>query len=125
MIRFADPRVIRFADPHVIRFGDPIRIQYAGPLHFDSDDVLSMLRTVQAVVTHLEGFPVERATKACLRATHYGSRSYATIKNILRQGLDLAPLPASTPAAPSLTSPRFARPIGELWHTKEASDELH
>ena len=92
---------------------------------FDSDDVLSMLRTVQAVVTHLEGFPVERATKACLRATHYGSRSYATIKNILRQGLDLAPLPASTPAAPSLTRPRFARPIGELWHTKEASDELH
>ena len=92
---------------------------------FDSDDVLSMLRTVQAVVTHLEGYPVERATKACARATHYGSRSYAAIKNILRQGLDLAPLPATTPTAPSLPCPRFARPIGELWHAKEASDELH
>ena len=32
---------------------------------FDSDDVLSMLRTVQAIVTHLEGFPRERAAAAC------------------------------------------------------------
>jgi hypothetical protein len=28
---------------------------------FDADDVLSMLRTVQSVVTHLEKFPRERA----------------------------------------------------------------
>ncbi len=63
---------------------------------FDADDVLSMLRTVQAVVTHLEKFPRERAIAACLRAQHYGSRSYGVIKNILRQGLDLQPLPATT-----------------------------
>lgn len=37
---------------------------------FDSDDVLSQLRKVQAIVTHLEGFPVQRARVACLRAEH-------------------------------------------------------
>src|SRR5262249_36229042 len=61
---------------------------------FDSDDVLSMLRTVQSTVTHLERFPRERAVAACARAAYYGSTSYGAIKNILRQGLDLQPLPA-------------------------------
>jgi hypothetical protein len=92
---------------------------------FDSDDVLSMLRTVQSVVTHLEKFPRERAVAACLRAQHYGSTSYGVIKNILRQGLDLAPLPAAS-TAPALTAPRFARPIGELLHkNQENHDELN
>lgn len=53
---------------------------------FDSDDVLSMLRTVQAIVVHLETFPVERATAACKRASAYGSYEYRAIKNILRDG---------------------------------------
>lgn len=94
---------------------------------FDADDVLSMLRTVQAVVTHLEKFPRSRAVGACLRAQHYGSTSYGVIKNILRQGLDLQPLPAAS-TTPALTSPRFARPIGELLHknpNQENHDELH
>jgi transposase len=34
---------------------------------FDSDDVLSMLRTAQAIVAHLERFPVERAIATCAR----------------------------------------------------------
>ena len=92
---------------------------------FDADDVLSMLRTVQSVVTHLEKFPRERAVAACLRAQHFGSKSYGVLKNILRQGLDLQPLPTTAPA-PALASPRFARPIGELIHrNKENHDELH
>lgn len=90
---------------------------------FDSDEVLSMLRTVQAVVTHLEKFPRERAANACIRAQHYGSTSYGAIKNILRQGLDLQP-PPSTPTSEPLANPRFARPIGELFH-KENHDELN
>lgn len=53
---------------------------------FDSDDVLSMLRTVQAIVVHLETFPVERATAACKRASAYGSYEHRAIKNILRDG---------------------------------------
>ena len=76
---------------------------------FDSDDVLSQLRAVQAIVTHLETFPVERARAACRRAEHFGSYGYAAVKSILRRGLDLEPLPDSGPAGSSLASPRFAR----------------
>jgi len=60
---------------------------------FDSDDVLYQLRKVQAVVTHLETFPRERARSAARRALHYGCLEYAGIKNILRKALDLEPLP--------------------------------
>jgi transposase len=77
---------------------------------FDSDDVLSQLRAVQAVVTHLETFPVERARAACRRAEHFGCYGYGTLKNILRQGLDMLPLSEAPPPAPALTPPRFARP---------------
>ncbi len=38
---------------------------------FDSDDVLYMLRAVQATVTHLERFPRERAEAASRRASHF------------------------------------------------------
>ena len=47
---------------------------------FDSDDVLSMLRAVQAVVRHLERFPKERAEAACRRASFFGTYGYAGIK---------------------------------------------
>lgn len=90
---------------------------------FDSDDVLSMLRTVQAIVTHLEKFPATRATAACLRAQHFGSYQYRTIKNILRDGLDLTPL-ATTTATP-LEAPRFARPVSELLHRSKDKDHEH
>ena len=76
---------------------------------FDSDDVLSQLRTVQAIVTHLETFPVERARAACQRAAHYGSYGYRSLKTILRRGLDLEPLEAASAVEPPLTQPRFAR----------------
>ena len=76
---------------------------------FDSDDVLSQLRAVQGIVTHLETFPVERARGACRRAEHFASYGYGALKNILRRGLDLEPLPEATPAA-ATTTPRFARP---------------
>jgi transposase len=88
---------------------------------FDSDDVLSMLRPVQAIVAHLEKFPVERAVATCTRAAHHGSYQYRTIKNILRDGLDLKPL--VKPTCAPLAAPRFARPIGELLHRTEATRE--
>jgi transposase len=91
---------------------------------FDSDDVLSMLRTVQAMVTHLEKFPVERAVAACARAHHFGSHRYGTIKNILRDGLDLSPVGATTtPSSGALTAPRFARTIHELVDRAEVIHE--
>jgi len=75
---------------------------------FDSDDVLLQLRKVQAVVTYLERFPASRAKAACRRALFFACLDYAAIKNILRKGLDLHPLPTTTTRVWSKQS-RFAR----------------
>lgn len=88
---------------------------------FDSDDVLHQLRAVQAIVTHLERFPVERAENASARAIFYGNYSPRGIKDILTKALDQQPLPNSTPAVTrDDTRPRFARNPRELLsHTSE------
>ncbi|WP_437313105.1 IS21 family transposase [Sorangium sp. So ce385] len=79
---------------------------------FDADDVLSQLRKVQAIVTHLEKFPKERAQAACRRASHYGNLSYQGVRDILRRGLDFEPSPQSAaPAAWAEAPPRFARDL--------------
>jgi hypothetical protein len=94
---------------------------------FDSDDVLSQLRAVQAILTHLEGFPPQRAQAAARRAHFYGTYTYRGLKNILRQGLDLQPLPLAlaAPATPSLPQPRFARSVAELLHPTRVSHEVN
>ena len=80
-----------------------------------SDDVLHQLHPVQCIVRHLEGFPVERAAAACRRASFYGSFGYGALKNILRKGLDLEPLPSVVvPSDVSTSRPRFARNVQEL-----------
>jgi len=78
---------------------------------FDSDDVLSKLRIVQAIVTHLQTFPQERARAACRRALHYRNFTYAGIKDILRRGIDLVPLPGGGNKLEDHWShkPRFSR----------------
>ncbi len=78
---------------------------------FDSDDVLQKLRQVQAVVTHLQGFPEQRANAACERALYYGNHTYAGIKDILKRGLDLIPIPTASNrlAEHWSTKPRFSR----------------
>jgi transposase len=82
---------------------------------FDQDEVLSMLRTVQAIVTHLERFPSQRAEAASARALHFGNLTYGGIKDVLRRALDLQPLPPAPTALPaSLPTPRFARSPVEL-----------
>ncbi len=93
---------------------------------FDSDDVLSQLRPVQAVVTHLERHPVERAEAACRRARHFGAFGYGAVKNILVRGLDLEPLPAAVavPGSPQ-ESFRFARSAAELLAKWRSDDEPH
>jgi hypothetical protein len=80
---------------------------------FDGDDVLSRLRPVQAIVTHLANFPRERAEAAATRALHFGSTTYAAVKSILRKGLDLEPLPESSPRNWSKRA-RFARTPSEV-----------
>jgi hypothetical protein len=94
---------------------------------FDSDDVLLQLRTVQAIVTYLEGFPVERARTACVRASFYGITSYGAIKQILVRALDREPLPnVGIPKIGELDAPRFARSAAELMSVPvEVSDETH
>lgn len=94
---------------------------------FDSDDVLYQLRAVQAIVRHLETFPVERARGACARARFYGAHSYGALKRILRLALDLEPLPTAViPARGVLEAPRYARSAQELltFHS-EVDDECH
>ena len=77
--------------------------------------MLLRLRTVQAIVTHLESHPVARARAACARARYFASHSYGAIKNILRKGLDMQPLPdVVLPERGRLERPRFARDIKEL-----------
>jgi hypothetical protein len=56
---------------------------------FDSDDVLSRLRQVQAIVTHLERHPRMRAEAAARRARQTGDHSYRGVKATLTLGLDL------------------------------------
>jgi len=86
---------------------------------FDSDDILLQLRKVQAVVTHLESFPVKRARRAAKRALHFGSLEYRSIKSILSKGLDLEPLPEKQSRAWSQDS-RFARkPTDTLFPEQE------
>lgn len=82
---------------------------------FASDDVLLQLRTVQAAVTYLEGHPAHRARAACARARYFASYTYGALKNILRKGLDLQPLPdVVLPERGRLEHPRLARDIREL-----------
>lgn len=106
---------------------DPDVLDYVRRI-FDQDDALSMLRPVQAIVTHLEKFPRERAVAACRRADYYGAYRYDTVKRILVQGLDLQPLPIAT-VPDSTGTPgayRFARRLSELLEpTHETTDETH
>jgi hypothetical protein len=80
---------------------------------FELDDVLSMLRRVQSMVTMLEQHPPKRANAACQRAAFFASYEYRNLKNILQQGLDMAPLPQVV-VPPGLDNPRFARKPSEL-----------
>lgn len=92
---------------------------------FDADDVLYQLRTVQAIVKHLETFPPERARAAARRALFFQSHSYGAVKRILRDALDLEPLPnVAVPASTWSERPRFARDVRELLQlTLEVTDE--
>jgi transposase len=99
-------------------------IQRLVELIFAADDVLTQLRRVQAIVTHLEGFPRERAAAAARRALHFGCSDYRGIKNILKQGLDLEPLPGESVHAWSKGA-RFARKPTESLFAHQESIHVH
>jgi len=82
---------------------------------FDSEDRHSKLRVVQSVVTHLDKFPKERANAAARRALHFGNLTYQGVKDILRKGLDLEPLPGAEKNKNGvLESPLFARCTADI-----------
>lgn len=80
---------------------------------FALDDVLSLLRRVQSMVTLLEKHPKKRAIAACRRAAFYANYEYRGLKNILQKGLDMVPLPAVV-EPDGLENPKFARKPSEL-----------
>ena len=87
---------------------------------FDSENVLSPLRRVQALVTHLETFPRERANQAARRARHFGTHDVRGVKDILRKGLEKDVLPELLFPEPSRALlPRFARSIDEMLKNKQ------
>lgn len=91
---------------------------------FASDDVLSKLRDVQAIVTELRKYPVSRAIGAVTRARFYANYSFVSVRRILRAALDLQELPIALTTPPEHPGEmRFARSAEELLtHHKE---ELH
>lgn len=93
---------------------------------FDSDDVLHQLRKVQAIVGHLQSFPVARARAAARRALHFGCLEYGAIKNILRKGLDLEPWAEACEERAWSQGSRFARKPTEALHAvREKSNDHH
>ena len=82
---------------------------------FEQDEQLSLLRTVQAMVTLLEKFPQERAQAACRRARYFGNYSYRGIKDILQKALDKEALPNDVnDTHHPLFQPKYAREIKEF-----------
>lgn len=103
-----------------------------------SDRELSLLSTVQAMVSHLRGFPAERARRACQRASRFGNHSYVGLRDLLAKGLDFEPLPGDSEVLPgALVTAVHARDLRELLghhlsgrgapgdRTKEVPHELH
>ena len=71
------------------------------------DNVVDRLPTAGRVTRLCETFGAQRLEAACRRALHFDDPAYRTIKRILRQGLEDAPLPdpVSTPPATTFTRP--------------------
>ena len=61
--------------------------------HLLSDSVVDYLRAAQAIVGLQKKFGNARLDAACRRAMVFQSVRYKTIKSILQQGLEYAPLP--------------------------------
>jgi transposase len=115
-------RTREYWEERALKLGDDV-LAYVREC-FDSDDVLSKLRSVQAIVTLLERHPIARAQAACRRASFYGSYEYRAIKTILVKALDTEPLPiAIVPAAAPDAAPRFARDVRELLRNHEGDED--
>jgi DNA replication protein DnaC/transposase len=99
---------------------------------FAAEDVLSQLRTVQAIVTHLEPFPLARVRAACARARFYTattpiaacatSSARASIGNRSRAPSSRRRAPGRARALPA--RPRSSSPCAARRTPMSATDEL-
>jgi len=79
------------------------------------DRPLDRLRTAQAILRLGEREGAERLEAACRRSIAYDEIRYATIKGILKNGLDLEPLPATDlRPGPLPKTAIFARTVPEI-----------
>ena len=72
------------------------------------DPIVDRLPTVGRLLRLGERYGAERLEAACARARCFDEQSYATIKRILAQGLDLAPAPGPSPVPPARAFVRTA-----------------
>jgi len=86
--------------------------------HLFADRVLDNLRAAQGVIGLVKKYGALRLESACRRALFFDNPRYRTVKSILQQGLDQAPLLASSNRAaltPTYTdTARFLRPAADL-----------
>lgn len=75
------------------------------------DDVVDRLPTAGRITRLCDTFGAQRLEAACRRALHFDDPAYRTIKRILKQGLEDAPLPDPVSSPPATT---FARPPDEI-----------
>lgn len=91
---------------------------------FASQDGLSRLRVVQAIVTHLEPFPEARRNGACRRALAFGNHTYQGIKQILIKGLDQESVPNQQELKFGvLDQPRYSRTPSEFAMSRHKENE--
>jgi len=90
-----------------------LKAEAVGPFTFAVVDALlehkpvDKLRTAGRVLTLAERYSTERLERACERALAFDDPSYSTVKNMLANGLDKAPL-ERPPQAPVPRQGRFA-----------------
>jgi len=80
--------------------------------------VLDHLRAAQGVIRLGEPFGIGRLEAACARALNFGSPTYRTVKQILKDGLDRQAdlLQSAELEAPYRGAGRFSRDVSELLH---------
>lgn len=87
---------------------------------FDEDPTTRPLRRVASLLRTLQDLPAERAAAVSRRAAYFGAYRVEAVRRIVREGLDLQPLPSSSPMSPQwATSPRFARSAGSFLSSME------
>jgi len=80
-----------------------------------SSRVLDNLRAAQGIVALGKPYGAARLESACRRALHFDNPRYRTVKEILKQGLDQAPVEAAPPPLSTVYTlqGRFLRGAGE------------